>query len=201
MDDPIIKIIIISLAVMFVVAVVSIGTILFNTSKGDANENQVALQGQLGDLKQSKYNDYDQKLVSGTQVTAAYNLFKSENIGIVVKTCKGNWVCYNAVLSPFSASESLASIPFKGLTLNATSKQITSSVSFINADSANGSLSFVLDGSGDQSIIRKNGVTTGMYKNGSIDYVNSTATFRSYLILDSGDVIIGIVFVQDGKHT
>lgn len=200
MDSPIVKFIIIAMAILFVVALVGYSSGLFNTSKSDANDNQVALQAQLGDLKLSKFSDYDQKLVAGTNVMAAYNTLKSENIGMVVKTCKGKWVCYNAVLSPFSTTNPVSSIPFKGLSLDASSKQITSSVSYVNADSSSTSISLVIDGTGDQSVVRKNSITTNMYKNGSVDYVNSTATFRSYLILDSGDQIVGIVFVQEGKH-
>ena len=200
MEKPIIVIIVIALSVLFVGAMVMIGSSLYNTSKSDANDNQVALQSQLGDLKMSKFNDYDQKVVSGTHVTGAYNLFKSDNIGIVVKTCKGSWVCYNAVLSPFSTTNPVITIPFGGLSLNAVSKQITSTVSYINADASSGNISLVLDGTGDQSVVRRNSVTTNMYKNGAKDYVTPTATFRSYLILDSGDQIVGIVFIQEGKH-
>lgn len=200
MDTPIAKFIVIALVVLFLATLVAVAAGLFNTSRGDANDNQVALQSQLGDLKMAKFNDFDQKLVSGTHVTGAYNSLKSENIALVVKTCQGTWINYNAVISPFSTSNSATAIPFDGLSLNAVSKQIASSVSYINASSSSTNISLVLDGTGDQTIVRKNSTTTNMYKNGAKDYVSPTATFQSYLILDSGDQIIGVVFIQEGKH-
>jgi hypothetical protein len=59
------------------------------------------------------------------------------------------------------------------------------------------------DGGGDVSkkVVLYNNVTTDMTKTGNQNFVTSTAKFSSYLIKDAGDTIIGIVFIQQGKHT
>jgi hypothetical protein len=59
------------------------------------------------------------------------------------------------------------------------------------------------DGGGDISkkVVLYNNVTTNMLKSGNSNYVTGTAKFSSYLIKDPGDTVIGIVFIQQGKHT
>ena len=202
MDTPIAKIIILGIVAVLLVAAIAYGSGMFNSAKTQGNDGMVQLNSQLGDFSTAIFNDYDQKTVSGTMVTSAYNQLKGRPYGVIVKTCKGDWVNYNAVLSPFKTTNPLplSSVPFSGLTLNATTKQFTSVVSYIDKDSAASAISYVLDGTGDQQVVRYNQVTTDMYKNGRPNYVSSTATFNSFLIRDAGDDIVGVVFVQQGKH-
>ena len=200
MDTPIAKIIILGIVAVLLVAAIAYGSGMFNSAKVQGNDGMVQLNAQLGDFTMAIFNDYDQKTVSGTMVTSAYNQLKGRPYGVIIKTCKGTWVNYNAVLSQFSTTNPLTTIPFSGLTLNASTKQISTTVSYFDKDSASGNISYVLDGTGDQQVVRYNQVTTEMYKNGALNYVSSTATFSSYLIRDAGDDIIGVVFVQQGKH-
>ena len=156
-------------------------------------------------MNESVFNDYDQKTLSGTQVVSAYNTMNGKPVAIIVKTCKGEWVNYNALITPFtSTSPRQLGAPFQSMSKDALSKQYSVTASFFDKSSAGIELAHVMsDGGGDVSkkVVLYNNVTTDMTKNGNQNYVTSTAKFSSYLIKDAGDTIIGIVFIQQGKHT
>ncbi|GHU91544.1 hypothetical protein FACS1894202_13170 [Clostridia bacterium] len=204
MDKPIGEIIIIGVVTVIIAAAIAIGFGLFSTSKGTANDGVVQVQQQIGEMNNAIFSDYDQKTLAGSQVTAAYNQLKGKPYAVVVKTCKGKWVNYNSLISPFTATTHVqATIPFKGLTLDASSKQINSSESYLSQTSASVAIALVLsDGGGDDSkkMVLYNNVTTEMYKNGTLNYVAPSATFNSFLIRDAGDEVVGVVFIQQGKH-
>lgn len=169
-----------------------------------ANDGLMNVQGAVGDMNLAAYNDYDQKVVAGTMVSSAYNKFNGKEIAVVVKTCKGEWVNYNALVMPFSSgASSQTAAPFLGLTKDATSKQYSSTVSYFNKSSSNTDINLVMSNDADveKRVILYNNVTTNMNRSGNSNHVNSTAKFNSYLIRDAGDTIVGIVFIQQGKHT
>jgi hypothetical protein len=194
----------IGLMLIILAAVVAVIITIFTIGRNTANEGVSNLQGALGDMQTSIYNDYDQKTISGSQVTAAYNAFQGKPIAIIVKTCKGKWVNYNALVTPYSGTSSeQVSPPFTDINYDSTSKQYSSGVSYFDQTSAAASVSLVLSAAvdTDKQVVLYNNVTVGMYKNGNTNYVNPTAKYNSYIVRDAGDTIIGIVFIQAGKHT
>jgi hypothetical protein len=195
----------IGLMLIILAAVVAVIITIFTIGRNTANEGVSNLQGSLGDMQTSIYNDYDQKNISGSQVTAAYNAFQGKPIAIIVKTCKGSWTNYNALVTPFDATTvDKTGAPFEGLSYDASSKQYSSTVSYFDKTTANVEIALQLSTGGgdtDKQIVLYNNVTTAMYKNGNSKYVNPTSKYSSYIIRDAGDSIIGIVFIQSGKHT
>jgi hypothetical protein len=194
----------IGLMLIILAAVVAVIITIFMIGRNTANEGISNLQGALGDMQTSIYNDYDQKTISGSQVTAAYNAFQGKPVAIIVKTCKGRWVNYNALISPFSESTNeQTGHPYEGLAHDASSKQYNSNVSYFDTTAGGQGISLVLSNNADtdKQIVLYNNVTTSMYKNGNTNYVNPTSKYSSYIVRDAGDTIIGIVFIQAGKHT
>ena len=126
-------------------------------------------------------------------------------MAIIVKTCKGEWVNYNALVNPFSTGTGVSqpAAPFKGLTKDAASKQYTSSTSYFNQTASSADINLVMSADADveKRVTLFNNVTTSMNLSGNSNYVSSTAKFNSYLVRDAGDSIVGIVFIQQGKHT
>ncbi len=202
--DGAVKMVIAGVTLLIVVAFISALIIIFSTSKNTANDGVVQLQSTISALNDSVYDDYDQKIVSGIQVKSAYNQMNGNPVAIIVKTCKGDWVDYNAIISPFSTTtKTQSAAPFTGLTKDATTKQYTSSVSSFDKTSAGTETSLVLSNAADSAkqTVLYNTVITEMSKNGATNYISPTAKFNSYLVKDAGDSVIGIVFIQQGKHT
>lgn len=67
-------------------AVIGLGFGVFAIAKGVANEGVVNVQDNLGAVSDSAYTDYDNKIVTGTQVKAAYNSFKGKPVAILINT-------------------------------------------------------------------------------------------------------------------
>lgn len=203
MEDGASKGIFLGIALIIVAAILGVALAIFSISRNTANDGVVNVQGALGSMNESIYNDYDQKVVVGSQIMSAYNSFNGKTIAIVVKTCKGSWINYNACISPFSKATSFkeTAVPFKGFSLDAISKQYTFSDSYIDSTSAGINPTFVLDGStAEKQTVVYNNSTAALSKSGDVNYVSSTSKFNSYLIRDASDDVIGIAFVQQGKH-
>lgn len=193
------------IVLLILAAVIAIGFAIFAIAKSMANDGVVGVQDAIGSMNESVYNDYDQKTVSGTQVLSSYNQMNGKPVAIIVKTCKGEWVNYNALVSPFSSGTGISqtAAPFSGISKDATSKQYSSSVSYFDKTSASAEVNLVMSTDADigKRVVIYNNVTTNMQKSGNSNYVTGTAKFSSYLVRDPGDTIIGIVFIQQGKHT
>jgi len=204
MEGIVEKIGVFGVVLLALAVLIGVGFGVFSIAKNTANEGVVGVQDALGAMNESVFNDYDQRTLSGTQVISAYNTMNGKPVAVVVKTCKGEWVNYNALVQPFAISNKQTSAPFQNITKDALSKQYLVTSSYFDKTSAGIELAHVMsDGGGDVSkkVVLYNNVTTDMTKAGNQNYVTSTAKFSSYLIKDAGDTIIGIVFIQQGKHT
>lgn len=210
-SDTVINGIALGVAVVIFIALLAVVIALFSTSKDTSNSGVVQLQDSLGTFNLIQFEDYNQKVVAGSQVKSALSTYTGTPYAIIIKTCKGEWVNYNALVTPFtskSGGEKSTAAPFKGITLDALTKQYTVSESYFNElkTSVNGTNTIALqlsDGGGDvdKQTVLYNTVTTGLSKQGNVNYVASTSKFSAYLIYDAGDEIIGMVFIQQGKHT
>ena len=205
MEGIVEKIGVFGVVLLALAVLIGVGFGVFSIARNTANEGVVGVQDALGAMNESVFNDYDQKTLSGTQVVSAYNTFNGKPIAVIVKTCKGEWANYNALITPFSAtSPKQIGNPFQNMSKDALSKQYVVTASYFDKTSAGIELAHVMsDGGGDVSkkVVLYNNVTTDMTKSGNQNYVTSTAKFSSYLIKDAGDSIIGVVFIQQGKHT
>lgn len=67
-------------------AIIGLGFGVFAIAKGTANEGVTNVQESLDAVSQQAYTDYDQKIVSGTQVISAYQNFTGKNTAILIMT-------------------------------------------------------------------------------------------------------------------
>ena len=67
-------------------AIIGLGFGVFAIAKGTANDGVTNVQEGLQGVSQSAYTDYDQKIVTGTQVISAYNNFEGKNVAVLVMT-------------------------------------------------------------------------------------------------------------------
>lgn len=165
----------------FLIAIVlSLLMVVKNITNSGANQ----LESGLGQMMATTYDDYDQKIVTGTKVTSAIKLFSGEPIGIVVVTglCLDNSVnggyCYGALLEGYNQEGSNGNFSYK-----------SSSALTRNA----GDTFFTMT---PKSPIVYNLNTKPMTVSGSAQYVRDNGKYLAELIKDSTGTIIGISFTQ-----
>lgn len=67
-------------------AIIGLGFGVFAIAKGTANEGVTGVQDGLQTVGDSAYTDFDQKIVTGTQLMSSYNNFQGKNVAILVAT-------------------------------------------------------------------------------------------------------------------
>ncbi len=185
-------------------AVIGLGFGIFAIARGTANEGVVGLQDNLGQVSTSAFSDYDQKIVTGTQVMSAYNNFSGKPYAVLVCT---------QAFTDKQGDSSIASVPKIAGYANATT-QLTATTSaggtvnlqFVNYNAKLGGGKVTYDNgiyicsSGFMlttgSKIDFYTVTGNMSKSGMIEFVPSSGRFQANLIKDSSGTIMGIAFQQ-----
>lgn len=189
-------------------AIIGLGFGIFAIAKGTANEGVVNVQDTLGQVSASTFNDYDQKIVTGTQVMSAYSNFLGKPYAIVVAT-----QAYIDGLTPVSGAP--VSVAYAGAVGSATRVTATNSsgasanLGLLNYNAqlgpsgniriylSNGvytaASGFDTDAAGK---IRFNSVTANLSKTGMVEYVPSSGRFQANLIKDASGTIMGIALQQ-----
>lgn len=67
-------------------AIIGLGFGVFSIAKGTANEGVTGVQENLGAVSNSAFTDYDQKVVTGSQVTSALQSFEGKPFTILIAT-------------------------------------------------------------------------------------------------------------------
>lgn len=67
-------------------AVIGLGFGVFSIAKGVANEGTVGVQDNLGTVSESAFDDYNDKIVTGTMVKSAVQNFKGKSCAILINT-------------------------------------------------------------------------------------------------------------------
>lgn len=70
-------------------AVIGLGFGVFSIAKGVANEGTVGVQDNLNTVTDSAFEDYNDKIVTGTQVKSAIQNFEGKSVAILVCTTAG----------------------------------------------------------------------------------------------------------------
>ena len=67
-------------------AVIGLGFGVFSIAKGVANEGPVGVQDNLAAVSESAFDDYNDKIVTGTMVRSAVTNFTGKSVGILINT-------------------------------------------------------------------------------------------------------------------
>lgn len=67
-------------------AVIGLGFAVFSIAKGVANEGTVGVQDNLEVVSESSFEDYNDKIVTGTQVKSAVQNFSGKSVAILINT-------------------------------------------------------------------------------------------------------------------
>lgn len=172
----------ITLVVLFFLVGTVLGLLMLVKNLTNSSANQ--LESGLNQLMSTTYDDYDQRIVSGTKVSTAVKMFSGEAVAVVVVTglCQeanvNGGYCYGALLEGYSVTGTSGNYSYKStaaLTRNSgdtffTSTQVSPITYNLNVKP--------LSVSGSQQFIRENG------------------KFLAELIKDSTGTIIGVCFTQ-----
>lgn len=202
-------------------AIIALGFGVFAIAKGTANDGIVNVQDSLGTVSQQQFMDYDQKVISGTQVTSAVKSFEGKAVAVLVQT------------KAVADGQTIANVKDhpKAQIVTADTSKVNASPGaldyFINynallSKNANGDIGATITGGSDPTsvvspikITQKNGTytmasgfaqkdgsvlfdnsTAGLYKSGNAEFISSNAKFQANLMKDKSGTIVGIVFNQ-----
>lgn len=165
----------IGVVVAVVAILVSIVIGLVVTSKNNINKSQETLQGNMNNIAEMGFQDYDQTTLTGTQVKASLALFKDQPVAVVVITGANGkdsltGTNYNALLDGVSAET-------PAVTLTEIKTGESAYISKL--------------GETEDGIMKYNTVIANTSKAGSKEYIRGSAKFKCNLIKDETGNIIG----------
>lgn len=173
-------------------AVIGLGFGVFSIAKGVANEGTVNVQDNIGAVSESAFDDYNDKIVTGTMVRSALANFSGKSVAILVNTTAMNKgvVIYADHISTFQGYKfnSLSSIT------GGTSATITSTSNSTALETSGGKTSFkALSGISDAGCnyyINYNALLDLSSSNAGISYKDGifNATSIPFLIDSTGKV-------------
>ncbi len=190
-------------------AVIGLGFGVFAIAKGVANEGVVNVQDNLGAVSESAFTDFDQKIVTGTQVMSAYKQFQGKAVAILINTqamTKGvssfagheniyvqdigdtKYVNYNAILAHEETGKIIDSLEGKVAITGGKDGVLTLNDGIINTK-----YGFCIDYYG--KVVFDTGIG-GFSKPGNCEYISSSAKFDANLIKDASGQIVGVAFTQ-----
>ncbi len=186
-------------------AIIALGFGIFAIAKGTANEGVVQVQDHLAQVGQSVFNDFDQKIVTGTQVVSAYNNFAGKPYAILI--CTQAYVDTSVEFDNDIAAFNNATTPV-ALTVR-TSTGTNKALEYLNYNALlsttdarvyldNGVYKAKSGFAMTAGEISFNNVIANMSKSGQTEYVPSGGRFQANLIKDTSGTIMGIAFRQVG---
>lgn len=173
-------------------AIIGLGFGIFAIAKGVANEGTANVQDQLTQVSLSLFNEYDQKVVTGTQVMSAYNNLAGKPYTIWISTSA---VRKNVAKGNTSGLSGAAQAKYGDTIYLVYNAKIAEDATFTFKNGI-----FVLDGTflmdETSGKISYNSVIGNLSKSGQLEYIPSSARFDANLIKDTSGTIMGIAFRQ-----
>lgn len=207
-------------------AIIGLGFGVFAIAKGTANEGVTGVQENLGAVGNSAFTDYDQKIVTGTQVSSCLQNFAGKPYAILIATqsVKDNTDATEDIDTTAAGLEKYGTPPVVPMVGAYAEKAMTNEMDVPKSTTGTAELTYINynsllnhNGAGtpsyrigyDQNCWRAvngfkttsgkvdmNGVTGNISKSGMIEYIPSSARFQSYLVKDLSGTIMGIAFEQ-----
>ena len=219
----------IGIVLIILVALIGIVFALLTMMKNITNSGSNQLQNSLDQMSSSVFADYDQKVVTGTNLITAAKMFENQDVAIVVKNVNddfkkdsgndkishamGGW-CYNALLKGYEKitidNYGDAYVNQKN-NVNTVANQYYEAISdeALYTASSNFDNGIYLDKSKSYYVgeFNKTGtmVTFNLNKrpleaSGVQTYVRGSSSYRAMLIKDPSGTNIGVCFVEMEKN-
>lgn len=194
-------------------AVIGLGFGIFAIAKGVANDGTVGVQDSLSTANTQQFLDYDQKIITGTQVVSALKNFEGKSTAVLISTKAlaggqsvatehspfylqydgtNRFVNYNAVLAQ-DAGGVLANV---SQAVSGTLTGITAPVAGKQLVLTNGTYTAPFGFAATSGNVVLDKETAGVYKSGNGEYIPSNTKFQANLIKDGSGAIVGVAFRQ-----
>ena len=217
----------IGIILIILVALIGIVFALLTIMKNITNSGSNQLQNSLDQMQQSGLSDYDQKIVTGTNVLTALKTYEAQDMAIVIKNTLSDSMkkagkaghiggfCYNALLVGYDKDEpdtmpSYGKVYYTDNQVNYVTNQYLDSV--VATYSAGDELSDVgikMSDTGTYYVgefakingtqVKFNLNTKPVGASGSQTYVRGSSSYRANLIKDASGTTIGVCFVEMDK--
>ena len=177
----------IAIALIVVGVIIGVVFVILGFTRGATNQGVGTVQNAMDQMQSSTFDDYDQQIMSGTQVLSALKLFEGRPIGIVVVTKLSSsqatpyGINYGAL---FTGVSSGSTPPYRLLTSSLT-KSAGNSFYTLNllVDETNGTMTYNMN-------------TLPTKKSGTNEFIRPTAKFLAELMKDTSGTITGVCFTQ-----
>lgn len=94
--DNILKIVLLGAAVLLTIGVIAVGIVLYNSGQQVVSKSEQDMAGMANALSQTKFQSYDNTVVTGSQAIGAIRLYGDQGtLNIVVTTLGGTAQTYN----------------------------------------------------------------------------------------------------------
>jgi len=182
----------IAIALIVIGVIISVIFVILGFTRGTTNSGITTVQNSMDSMSLAQFDDYDQKVLSGTQVTSAIKLFEGRPVAMVVRT---------RALRPATPANAAATIGhnYGALLAGATSNNLTgdqllyTTTAMTKAVATN---AFYTANLNTTNGIIYNMVTIQTTRSGTNAFIRPTAKFTAELIQDNTGTIVGICFTQ-----
>ena len=170
----------IAIALIVIGVIISVIFVILGFTRGTTNQGITTVQNSMDSMSLAQFDDYDQKILSGTQVLSAIKLFEGRPVAAVVRTSAQMTAAantghnYGALLANTAADTFVTTAMTKGTGNSFYTRDI-------QVD--DGSMSF-------------NMVYLPTTRSGTPTFVRPTAKFLAELIKDTTGTIVGVCFTQ-----
>ena len=189
--------------------IIALGFGIFSIGKGTANEGVNKVQNQLMNVQASEFTDFDQKIVTGTQVKSALSNFEGKSVAILIGTSALREAMAGAATYNGSNEKTLDNLPTIIWSMSTVGSTVPNDCQ-VNYNALlkleEGSMVFNQD-SGKYKFTGTFAVSEGgvmqfynrigdINKTGMTEYINPGSKFNANLIEDASGTIVGVVFNQ-----
>lgn len=176
--------------------IIALGFGVFSIAKGTANEGVTKVQTQLTNVQASEFTDYDQTVVTGTQVKSAISNFEGKAVAILIQTAAlvnetggaGN-VTDERLIETDEEGDDNIYMNYNALLAVGTDGDLTASNGKYLANEG-------FDVDAESGNIKFFNAIANINKSGMQEYVNPGSKFNANLVIDPSGTIIGVVFKQ-----
>ncbi|THF74759.1 hypothetical protein [Cohnella fermenti] len=171
----------IAIALIVIGVIISVIFVILGFTRGTTNQGITTVQNSMDSMSLAQFDDYDQKILSGTQVISAIKLFEGRPVAMVTITTAQNKKSartgfnYGALLTGTNASTLITTEMTK---TNSTDSFYTKDIAVTNGQ------------------MKYNMIYIPMTESGTDPFVRPTAKFLAEQIKDTTGTIVGVVFTQ-----
>jgi ABC-type transport system involved in multi-copper enzyme maturation permease subunit len=192
----------IAIVIFFVVAVVAIALLLLAMVKNITNAGATQMQNSVTQILDSRFDDYDQQVVTGSRVKTAIKQFHGTDIGIIVKTTAD--LKSQSDTAPYGRNYGALLLNLNGGNPTSKSTKVTDGVSGDEyrcsaapgkASASDAFYTAAFDRSANQTLQFNNNIKP-LSRSGYAGFVRDSASFQATLIQDPSGTKIGVVFEQ-----